>query len=67
MYPRDAPMSNTSRVDVMHPNLDEFPLFVDVEFIDATLYPGDALYIPPGWWHRVKAATVSFSVSYWWD
>ena len=39
----------------------------DVEFIDATLYPGDALYIPPGWWHRVKAATVSFSVSYWWD
>ena len=42
-------------------------LSVDVEFIDATLYPGDALYIPPGWWHRVKAATVSFSVSYWWD
>ena len=67
MYPRDAPMSNTSRVDVMHPNLDEFPLFVDVQHIDATLYPGDALYIPPGWWHRVEAATVSFSVSYWWD
>ena len=67
MYPREDPLSNTSRVDVMHPDLELFPLFADVEFVDATLTPGDALYIPPGWWHRVSAATPSFSVSFWWD
>jgi hypothetical protein len=67
MYPREDPLSNTSRVDVMHPDLEAFPLFADVQFFDATLTPGDALYIPPGWWHRVSAATPSFSVSFWWD
>jgi ribosomal protein L16 Arg81 hydroxylase len=24
------------------------------------------LYVPPGWWHYVRALTVSFSVSFWW-
>ena len=67
MYPREAPSSNTSRVDVMAPDLEEFPLFAEAEFVDAVLTPGDALYIPPGWWHRVVAETPSFSVSFWWD
>jgi ribosomal protein L16 Arg81 hydroxylase len=24
------------------------------------------LYIPPFWWHYVRALTPSFSVSFWW-
>ena len=67
MYPHEGKMSNTSQVDVINPDRDKFPLFTDVEFIEATLSPGDALYIPPGWWHHVVAKTTSFSVSYWWD
>ena len=68
MYPHDErKMANTSRVDVMHPNLEEFPEFASASYVDATLFPGDALYIPPGWWHHVRALDVSFSVSYWWD
>ena len=35
-------------------------------FWDATLSPGDALYIPPGWWHWVRALDASASVSFWW-
>lgn len=67
MYPHDGKMSNTSQVDVINPDHDKFPLFTDAKFVEATLSPGDALYIPPGWWHHVVAKTTSFSVSYWWD
>ena len=68
MYPHEErKTANTSRVDVMRPNLEEFPDFAAITFVDATLFPGDALYIPPGWWHHVRALDVSFSVSYWWD
>ena len=35
-------------------------------FWDTTLSPGDALYIPPGWWHWVRALDASASVSFWW-
>jgi lysine-specific demethylase 8 len=34
--------------------------------LEGTLLPGDALYIPPGWWHALEALTPSFSVSCWW-
>ena len=36
-------------------------------FQDCVLGPGDALFIPRGWWHAVRALEPSFSVSYWWD
>lgn len=35
-------------------------------FQDVLLRPGQMLYIPPKWWHFVKSASVSFSVSFWW-
>ncbi|KAI0478752.1 hypothetical protein GGR56DRAFT_631634 [Xylariaceae sp. FL0804] len=36
-------------------------------FVDCILEPGDALYIPVGWWHYVRGLSVSFSVSFWWN
>ena len=33
---------------------------------EVVLAPGDALFIPRGWWHEVEALTPSFSVSFWW-
>ena len=32
---------------------------------EAVLRPGDVLYIPPGWWHSVRALTAACSVSFW--
>ena len=33
---------------------------------DARLRAGEALYIPPGWWHDVSALSSCASVSFWW-
>jgi Cupin-like domain len=44
-----------------------FPGFLDAEYVDGLLAPGECLYIPRGWWHYVRSLTPSFSVSFWWD
>ncbi|KAI0520900.1 hypothetical protein F5B22DRAFT_598754 [Xylaria bambusicola] len=41
--------------------------FKAIPFVDGILEPGDALYIPIGWWHYVRGLSVSFSVSFWWN
>ncbi|KAI0182595.1 Clavaminate synthase-like protein [Xylaria flabelliformis] len=41
--------------------------FKALPFVDCILEPGDALYIPIGWWHYVRGLSVSFSVSFWWN
>ena len=66
----DPKRSNASRADPRDA-LDEtfaktFPAFSSASFSDAVLEPGDALYVPPGWFHYVQSVTSSFSVSFWW-
>ena len=34
-------------MDAENPNLDEFPLFADAEYVDCVLNEGEMLYIPP--------------------
>lgn len=73
-------MSNTSRVDIFSSGVNssteedndtsrcQFPEFwkhVVPEAMSATLEPGDMLFIPPGWWHAMRAEETSFSVSMW--
>jgi len=41
--------------------------FRGVEYVDCVLRPGDALYVPEGWWHYCRGLSVSFSVSFWWN
>ena len=66
----DLKERNVSRVD---PDFDcarelrtAFPKFLNAPFQDVVLEPGDALYLPPKWWHYVQSLTSSFSVSFWW-
>lgn len=60
-------LGNTSQVDAEHLDVDKFPLAANVKFYRVTLYRGEMLYIPPGWWHYIRSIDKSFSVSFWWE
>lgn len=70
LYPRDGILYNTSLVDLeMDKEIinKQFPKFLDTKYFDIMLEPGDALYIPPKWWHYVKSLSISFSISFWFE
>jgi lysine-specific demethylase 8 len=56
---------NMSSVEVEDIDMEKYPDFKHLEYQEAVLYPGDALYIPVGTWHYVRGLTTSVSVSYW--
>lgn len=58
-----------SMVDLAKPDLERFPRFEEAwnKAEQITLEPGDAIYIPYGWWHGVESLDpVSILVNYWW-
>lgn len=58
-----------SMVDPHAPDLARYPRFAEAapHALSGTLQPGDAIYIPYGWWHAVESlAPVSMLVNYWW-
>src|SRR5438270_11821947 len=64
--PTGAPMSLVSLRD---PDFTRFPKFRDAlaAAVGAELGPGDALYIPPLWWHHVESLEpFNLLVNYWW-
>ena len=64
--PAGAPIS---MVDPANPDLATYPRFATAleNAVQATLEPGDAIYIPYGWWHGVASLDpVSILVNYWW-
>jgi hypothetical protein len=59
-----------SMVTVNSPDLERFPRFVEAlrHARSAELEPGDAIYIPYGWWHQVESLTpFNVLVNYWWN
>lgn len=62
MFPRIHPMWHKSQVDFDNPDLEQYPRYANVSFIEAVLEPGDLLYVPPYWWHHVEALTDSSKV-----
>ncbi|MCH9665134.1 MAG: cupin-like domain-containing protein [Gammaproteobacteria bacterium] len=53
-----------SAVDVDCPDLNRYPKFAKAEILEVELEPGDALLIPVGWWHHVRALEFSINVSF---
>jgi len=49
-----------------YPDYDEsqYPLLKNVSAMEVILNPGDAIFIPIGWWHRVESLDVSISLSF---
>ena len=59
-----------SMVDLLHPDFERYPRFATAleHAVMAELGPGDALFIPPLWWHDVEALDgVNVRMSYWWE
>lgn len=52
-----------SDVDPFAPDLERFPAFEGVRQLHVTVGPGEALFIPVGWWHHVTALETSISIS----
>jgi len=70
-----GPLDNTpagmpmSLVDFAKPDLRRFPRFAEAwaSARVADLAPGDALYLPPLWWHHVQSLErFNMLVNYWW-
>lgn len=70
-----GPLDNTpagmpmSLVDFARPDLERFPRFRDALAAArvAELAPGDAVYLPPLWWHHVQSLErFNMLVNYWW-
>ncbi len=58
-----------SVVDLAEPDFNKFPRFKRAleSAQQATLEPGDAIYIPYLWWHHVESLTrFNLLVNYWW-
>ena len=53
-----------SEVDCENPDHEKYPLFQKIPIIEVTLEPGEAIFIPVGWWHAVKSLDVSMSMSF---
>lgn len=53
--------------DPFHPNYERpYELFKYIDHLEATLNPGDVLWLPPFYWHCVQNPTDSIGVSYRW-
>lgn len=64
--PTGAPMS---LVPLHEPDFERFPRFraALASAVSAELGPGDAIYIPPLWWHHVESLErFNVLVNYWW-
>jgi hypothetical protein len=57
-------LSVYSKVNAADPDLERHPAFRDAHPVEVILNPGDALFIPVGWWHYVEALDQSTSVSF---
>ena len=63
-FPMFSRNSYISRVDILQPDLEEFPKFQQAKPFEFVLEPGEVLYLPAFWWHQVQSLEVAISISF---
>jgi hypothetical protein len=58
------PFNTHSLVDLDRPDLEKYPGLFYLEKYECILEPGDALFMPSGYWHFITYLDSGFSVSY---
>ncbi len=58
------PLGTFSPADISAPDYEKFPALRHIEVLECTLHPGDALFMPSGYWHHITYIDGGFSVSY---
>jgi hypothetical protein len=53
-----------SKADPANPNVRFYPQYRKAHPIELIVQPGESLFIPAGWWHRVEAESTSMSISF---
>ncbi|HZN94432.1 MAG TPA: cupin-like domain-containing protein [Myxococcales bacterium] len=51
-------------VDADHPDLGRYPAYREANAVQTTLEEGEALFLPMGWYHQVRALEVSVSLTF---
>lgn len=62
--PSDAGNLYQGKVDLLHPDLDAFPKLRDAQLYEATVSPGEVIFIPSGWYHQVVSLDPSISFGF---
>ncbi|KAM4697931.1 HSPB1-associated protein 1 [Rhinophrynus dorsalis] len=69
LYPTRIPYEESSvfsKVNVLNPDLSQFPLFARARPHVVTLHPGQVLFVPRHWWHYVESVDeVTVSINSW--
>lgn len=63
-YVRNDGHHRFSDIDLLKPDLELYPEFANTTVIEIEVVPGDAIFIPVGWWHHVTYLTASISVTF---
>ena len=64
LYP-DVTNNKHSPINVFEPDFNLYPEFSKATPLCGTLGPGDAVYVPAGWWHmtRIKSPSIFVGMS----
>ncbi len=63
MYPLHEGSNKSQVNDVFNPDLNRFPLFAKATPTKITVYEGDTVFLPSGWWHTTRLLSLSIAVS----
>ena len=64
MYNHIHVFSAVSDIESSAFDINRFPDFARARVLDVTLVPGDALFIPIGWWHQVRSLDFSVTLTF---